>query len=341
MPQMEVLIILKDNAWLLVFITLAAAAGWVAWQNRAADKVRSAIVAGVAVGITGVLLSVPSGSKSDIWLRLSIIASTALASMFLVALKDEARRLEFPTIFVYESDTKRPLEALNDTYAYRFCGRTSLCPLDFIVSRMENATGADDTGGDLYFDVLLRMVVDLLFGMYRNAWDLKFVHRFIYSHRTIKLEPHQGAPPPKFIAREEFRKLFPESRALRVEGFAAIGDKLAVPSGTRLGGKTEFVGGRPHNRILSLKNPFVEVTVGLTFSSFSRTGIGDLGLLLGVSREESEKFSTYSCEVNLSAKFNRLRSGHPEMERYRRWVDVMFQEIQEDFNSGRHWERLR
>ncbi|MGH7381040.1 MAG: hypothetical protein ACREKR_02250 [Candidatus Methylomirabilales bacterium] len=331
---------LKENPWLLVFVLTLAAVAYLAWQNRAAEKVRSSIVTGVAVGLTGALITIPAGS-SDIWLRLSIVASAALASILLIALKEESKKVEFPTIFVYESTTKRPLESLNDIYSYRFCGRTISCPPEFIVSRMGDTARNDGTNGDLYFDVMLRMFVDLLFGLYRNAWDLKVTHRSKYSHKTSSWEPHQGAPKPEFITREVFKRIFSESHALKVENFAAIGDKLAVPSGTRLHGRTESIGGSPYKRTLSLKNPYVEVEVEMIFSSFSRMGIGDLGLLLGVSREEGEKFSTYSCEIRLLAKFNRLRSGHPEMNRYRRWVDGMFEEIQEHFDSRRHWERGR
>ena len=62
-------------------------------------------------------------------------------------------------------------------------------------------------------------------------------------------------------------------------------------------------------------------------------------LLLGLSREESERFCTEVCQVKLSAKFNRFRSGHPEMYRYRRWVDGIFEVLQESFDSNRHVQR--
>ena len=330
----------KENPWPAVFALIITAAACVAWQNRAAEKVRSSIVTGIAVGFTGALITIPAGS-ADMWLRLSIIASATLASMLLIALKEESRKVGFPTIFIYDSTTKTPLESRNDVYSYRFCRRTNLCPPEFIVSRMEATAEDNGTGGDLYFDVLLRMVVDLLFGLYRNAWDLKVIRRLLYSHRSVSWEPNEGAPSPGFITREDFQKSFPESRALKVEDFPAIGNKLAVPSGTSLDGKTETIGVSPHKRTLSLNNSYVELKVELIFSSFTSGGIGHLGLLLGLSGEESEKFSTCSCEINLSAKFSRLRSGHPEMPRYRRWVDGMFEEIQEDFDSRRHWERGR
>ena len=206
---------------------------------------------------------------------------------------------------------------------------------------MEEKAGTGDTGTDLYFDLFLRMIVDLLFGMYQNTWDLKLVHRVMYSYRTVKWEPHDNTAFPKshFVTREELRRLFTDCRALHIENFGIIGDRFAVPPGTAVNATTSQLGGNTQKRTLSLKNPYVDTTIDFAFSSFSRGGLGDLGLLLELPREEGDKFSTCSFEVNLFAKFNQWRSGNPDMKRYRRWIDGMFEAIQNDFDASRHRER--
>ncbi len=322
--------------WLSIFIWFAAVTAWLAWQNRAADKVRQFILTSVAAGAVWAL--VPWGNTSDIWIRLSVIALAASAGIYLVALKQEVKGVEFPTIFVYEKDTKKPLEALNDTYAYRFCQR--MFPIDpvWIVSRMELAK-EDATGVDLYFDVLLRMIADLLFGIYSTTWGLKVIRRYGFAHHTLSSSSLEGSFPVQKFSWEDFQRLFPESRSLQVERFGGIGDILAVPPGTQFNANTEPPGGSPYKRTILLDNPYVKVEIELTFSSFSGVGIGDLGLLLGLSKEEGQKFCTTTIEVRLSAKFNRLKSGHPEMEKYRRWIEGLFEHLQEEFDSRRHWER--
>ena len=322
--------------WLSVFILFTAATAWLAWQNRAADKVRQVILTSVAAGAVWAL--VPWGNSTDIWVRLSVIALAASAGIYWVALKQEGRSVEFPTIFVYEKDTKKPLESLNDTYAYRFCQRMFSFDPVWIVSRMELAK-EDATGVDLYFDVLLRMIVDLLFGVYRTTWGLKVIRRSGYANHTISSYPHEGSFPIQKFSWEDFQRLFPESRSLQVARFEGIGDTLAVPLGTQFDGKTEPPGGSPYKRTLLFDNAFVKVEIELTFSSYNGVGIGDLGLLLGFSKEEGQKFCTCTIEVRLTAKFNRLRSGHPEMEKYRRWIEGLFEHLQEEFDSRRHWER--
>ncbi len=324
------------NMWLVAFILLAGVTAWLAWQNRAAEKVRQVFITSVAAG--AVWAFVPLGNSTDIWIRLTVIAFAASAAIYLVALKQETRSVEFPTICVYQKDTKRSLESLNDTFAHRFCRRMFSHDPDWIVSRMELAQ-EDPTGADLYFDVLLRMIADVLFGLYSNTWDLKVTRRIGYADRTVFSESYGGSVPVQKFSWGDFQRLFPESRSLQVERFGGISNTLAVPPGTKLNGKTESIVGSPHKRTLRFDNPYVEVEFELTSSSANFVGIGDLGSLLGMSKEERQKFCTRTIELRLSAKFRRLKSGHPEMEKYRRWVDGLFEHLQEEFDSMRHWER--
>lgn len=318
-----------ENLWLPIFPAILGTTTWLAWGNRASEKVRSAIVTGLAVGGAGALITIPA---ADIWLSLTIVASATLATI-LINLKEESKTTTIPTISVYQKASKRPLEAINDTYRDRFCARTFTTHTEFIVSRIPIEAGADETGQDLYFDVLLRMVLDDLYTLYRNVWDLQVTWSDVPFGR-VKWQANEGAPRGGFIEREEFMKVFPDSKALQVERYGIVGNKLSVPNGTRLAAGTN----QPDRRTFFFKNPFIEVGVDLAFSSCS-VGIGELRLLIGLSREESEKFYTEACEVKLSAKFNRFRSGHPEMYRYRRWVDGMFEELQESFDSSRHIQR--
>lgn len=328
---------IKENIWLVVFAGFFITAAWLAWQNRGSERVKAAIITGLAVGITGALITLPA-SEMSIWLRFSIITSATLATI-LINLKNESKTVEFPAVSIYEKASKRPLEAINATYRDRFSGQIGFCPVEFIVSRMPEENSDDELGQEKYFDVLFRLILDHLNFLYRNVWDIKVI-RYNLQYGAFKFEPNERAPSGDFIAREDFVKIFPDCRALSVETLGHIGESFAVPYGTYLRGETKFFRdkNKPYKREFSLKNSFVQVTIELTSSTWS-VGIGELGMYLNFTREVSEKFCSQVSDVKLSAKFNRLKIGHPEMFRYRRWVDVMFEEIQEGFDAVRHRKR--
>lgn len=46
-------------------------------------------------------------------------------------------------------------------------------------------------------------------------------------------------------------------------------------------------------------------------------------------------------EILLSAEFYRFKIGHPDMQRYRQWVDGMFGMIQKEYDFSKQWERQK
>lgn len=326
------------NAWLILCLTIVSLTLWLAWQNRASTKVKSAIIGGLAAGITGYLITIPA-LGIPLLPRLVLVAGGTFSAIW-IHLKEENKKLEFPAASIYEKSSRNPLEELNETYRDRFTCRTLACPGIFITSRMSADDGTDfDAREEFYSDVLFRLVVDQLHQSFCNIWDLKAVRSHL-PYGILKWEPNEGALPGDFIDRSEFIKLFSDSRALEVERFGLVGDRMSVPKGTRLEGGPEKFGGssRTCRRWFTLENNFVKVRVDLSWSG-GGIGIGELGLLLGISQEESQKFWTERHDVKLSAKFNRVRSGHPQMPKYQRWVNALFEELQEAFDTSKHIQR--
>lgn len=330
---------LIDNVWFILFFTILGMTLCLAWQNRASGKVRSTIINGLAVGITAGLLTIPVSGIS-LWLRLAIVTAGILATI-LINLKEENKKVEFLSVSIYEQNSRDPFEDHNETYRDRFTCRTLACPRVWITSRMPVDESTDaGTREEFYFDVLSRLVVDQLYQQsFRNIWDIRAIRSHL-AYGVFRWEPNEGASPGDFIDRKEFTKLFPDSRALLVEMFGPVGDQMSVPKGTRLvGGFDKFSGGsRVYRRWFALENHFVKVKVDLSWSG-GGIGIGELGLLLGMTTEESQNFWTDRCDLKLSAKFNRFRSGHPQMFRYQRWVNTLFEELQETFDTSRHIQR--
>jgi len=284
--------LLIDNIWAILFLAIAGATIWLAWQNHASEKVRSTIVNGLAVGVTAGLITIPVPGLS-LWLRLTIVVAGTLATI-LINLKEENKKVEFPSASIYEQNSRIPFEDHNKTYRDRFTCRTLACPRVWITSRMPVDESTDaNAREEFYFDVLSRLVVDQLYQQsFRNIWDIRAIRSHL-AYGVFKWEPNEGASPGDFIDRKEFRKLFPDSRALQVEIFGIVGDQMSVPKGTRLvGGSDKFSGGRRvYRRWFALENHFVKVKVDLSWSG-GGIGIGELRLLLGMTTEECKKFWT-------------------------------------------------
>jgi len=56
---------------------------------------------------------------------------------------------------------------------------------------------------------------------------------------------------------------------------------------------------------------------------------------------QNEEFWSEHFEVICKAEFEKFRSGHPEMPRYKRWVDTMFAEVQEQLDEEKRLKRAR
>jgi hypothetical protein len=76
-------------------------------------------------------------------------------------------------------------------------------------------------------------------------------------------------------------------------------------------------------------------------TSGGHSGLGSLSQVLGYSQEDNAHFWTALYVVQLSAKFKAFRSGHPDMPKYRRWVDIMFARLQAELDARKRWERAR
>ena len=71
------------------------------------------------------------------------------------------------------------------------------------------------------------------------------------------------------------------------------------------------------------------------------TGLGDYQWLLGYSNKQNEEFRSEHFEVSCKAECEKFKSGHPDMPRYKRWVETLFAEIQYQLDDKKRLERAR
>jgi hypothetical protein len=89
------------------------------------------------------------------------------------------------------------------------------------------------------------------------------------------------------------------------------------------------------------KNPFVKLSIKTRLLS-QGVGLGEYGMMNGISVDEGQKqFWGYDYEVQVTAKFNRWRTGHPHMPLYKKWASQVISELQEELDEERIVERAR
>lgn len=337
--------------WATAIITLVVLVAFfaVGWRNRAIEPIRSRFWSAIGLGIVGSLLAAralsESQSASEVFFgailpAVSLFATGALVTIIL-SLKAENRQVEFPAVFIYDQKSKEPLETLDANY---FSGRTGITLWQYFPKRMvqDKPSYLESMGDELYLDLLLRMVLELLFTRYRSHWAVRSSRLEIPHARgtTHSWGPQEDAPSSEFFEWKECDRWFPDTPVFH--GPAIFGEpQLAVPLGTKITGRTEYSGDKDiYRRSLSFANSFLDLSISILHTG-GMVGIGDLRKLLGYSDEHCEKFFVSTYEVTLRANYKRLRSGDPRMPRIRSWVEDMFEELQTEFDVRRQWVRQR
>lgn len=91
-----------------------------------------------------------------------------------------------------------------------------------------------------------------------------------------------------------------------------------------------------------LSNPFVRVSITVQSHS-GGGGLGRIGDVCGLKpdRETGERHTHRSWTLALHADFEPLRSGHPDMPKYKEWVETMFSQLRGELDAEERWRRLR
>jgi hypothetical protein len=167
-------------------------------------------------------------------------------------------------------------------------------------------------------DVLVGYVTDVLATCFTSSWDVEIVTDRTASITTTRTSPRKPIPAGLKVRTDELVGHLSASEALLAQGPPGWKD-FVVPPDTRVQWAED-----PRTRILTMSNPYVTLTVEIEPVAFGAvSGSGMLGELAGLSAEDSNKrHMLFSFVMQLEASFERLRSGHPDMPRYTRWVEL-------------------
>jgi hypothetical protein len=299
-------------------LSLLTAAVWLAYLNRSSEMLRSNGVTAVVVGVAGLL--------ATLWFSLKA---------------PEARHHQFPVVFVLDAASRLPLPPWESLvaapYADPATGLGVLPPgRDRLKAEIMRAAQPGDIDGllALYLDVMVSYFMDALGRTFSTSWDVEVSSFETAQVATTSYGPRAPLGRGLSLPRRELVANVPRAQIVSTPGFA---ETLTVPPGTHAVG---WEAKDARNRVLRLSNPFVTLRVEIATWSYG-IGAGGLAPLVGMSQMESqEKMATLSYLVSLDASFERLRSGHPDMPDYVRWVDTLFGQLRR-CDAEQRWRRMK
>jgi hypothetical protein len=69
--------------------------------------------------------------------------------------------------------------------------------------------------------------------------------------------------------------------------------------------------------------------------------LGPYRLILGYTSDKDNEFQRAEYLITINAEFNRLRSGHPEMSKYKHWVEEVVSELQTALDEQVIWAKTK
>jgi len=262
-------------------------------------------------------------------------AIIVILSALLFSLRSEEVESNFASTVIFHKLDKTPLDNhLDGDGQLKFGGHQFIGPLAaFINKHVEKSVELNkvqfnkdsDRIVEFYHNIILIRLLDQFFWMYSARWDTN-----VYSVRRgmgeLKESYVDSEDTPPNCDRLNWTDLFNDGQQSNfhdlLSAFSNI-NETKVPPKTKI----RFVI-REHKKEILLRNPFVKVTITVNKSGGS-SGLGDYKWLLGyINDRTGNEFWSAHFRVTCSAKFAKLKSGHPDMPKYKQWVRVLFGEVQ-------------
>jgi hypothetical protein len=291
--------------WSLVAVVFVLTSGlW--WLNRASEKVQVNLPTAVLVGFGAILVTL------------------------VFSLKPETVKEEFPTDFIVDPIVKVPFWCRFfpgvDHYTDPGKGGGIRSGAQVVVQLLQENPHLREamdnpTLEHIYRDVLLSIVLDTLSFTFSKSWDATVTHFRLPTGREGRYQA--ASDPPRPGTRVQRKDLidahFSQFYALRDDDFLA---SFVLPPNTAISGVSDQI-----QTVLKFKNTFATVEIAIKPRGV-KSGLGWAILnLCRLEWGESDKFRTVAFTLSLSAEFNWLRSGHPQMPDYKKWVTIAFAEL--------------
>jgi hypothetical protein len=186
----------------------------------------------------------------------------------------------------------------------------------------------------IYHNVLLRLVVDIMESIFVNNWDVTVTHFNLPSGQPMGVQHARNPPRPGIkVHRKDIAALFPQFYGI---GDADVIPYITLPPATKVSGFSDSV-----QTVLKLRNSLATVEIAIRRRGLN-AGVAPTILRLCRLPFEGEhnKFRTLYFVISLSADFKLLWGGHPDMPAYKRWVTTAFSELRR-LSSEVRWAEVK
>jgi len=299
----------SDTIYGIIFVIVIAVAFYVVWMNRASEKIISAVIPISVAAVLGVLMAV------------------------FVFGGDSPTITKFPVTFFYRTSDHLPLAMplRRPTLGFLFLPQLNQQHPDLM---------KDDTGGQtLYHHLLQRAIFDILASRYRGNWETEIIRFKTSIADETRFMPAAGAGT-------DFRRLSSAEIETALKGNRFAGGRMehlqiTLPPGTsvKVSPPTEKSGTLPES-IVVFKNKFVTVTIQTQASEWG-LAFGGYQVIMGHGSNYDPGISHATFLLTAKTEFNRLRTGHPDMQRYRTWASQLVAELQHDLDEQLLWQETK
>ena len=302
-------------------IPVLAITAYLVWLNRASETIWSKIFTVVGIGLVGVLITT--------W----------------YSLKSENIELEFRSALFFHKSDKTVLEKHHANWLQfggaQFDSTTQHLIDTCFEQKLTKEEFEKDHGSisEFYHDLVFIKLFSHFSKIYYHDWEIRVDPLPMENPGAFTFEPIDLASVGDKLKWADISEVLDDNNNLRnlLSKFSkdCWSQEMTVPPKT----KVNFALA-PYHKTLILTNPFVRVSISIDYRG-TGSGLGDYRWLLGYDDKRSAEFWSEHFRVICKAEFEKTRSGHPDMTKYKQWAKTMFAQIQYQLDDEKRLKRAR
>lgn len=301
---------MKSYVILAILIVATASAFYVVWMNRASEKMISAVIPISTAALLGVFMAI------------------------FVFGGEAPQTVEFPAMFIFRNSDNLPV-------MLPFRPRNNQLHLIPQLQKSNPDMLKDDTHGMiLYHHFLQRAIIETLALRYSSSWQTKILRFDTSTGNQLTAGPAedpQGSSTK--IPLDEIERKFAGNRFAQIHTIFDRG--LVLPPNTKLEIHSPHMD-QTLGEISSITfdNPFIRLTIQ-TRGDFWGFLFGGYRQMIGQQNDSNTDLRQANYVISVKKEFKRLRTGHPDMPKYKAWAQQITEELQQEFDEQRIWAKAK